>query len=650
MPTNEFDLSVRPEYVSNKLAIPFNELNAMAAQHQKEYDNAEDSAYKFKDLMASVKAIHDPSLGLSNIGAKDALYSNYAPRIEAISNEIAKGTNIGEANRKLSQLQREWVNDPIRVELENSYANYAKYVEDKTKKGGKYDPLLDDYRGQQLIGEKGELKPFRFNGMEDALDIEKRFSESMDKIKEDMKGWDIESLGADGIKIGKKGTQAGITADKVMGVARTKVQGMLTQTLEGQQFVKKLRRLNPNLTNEELVNEGVKALFASGSEQIGMEETSGNSVDVTPMWAKKYDEGIEAEKAKAAILGTSGESPTTNMLVNNESFGSLVDKGILNVDKNGLVNIDYSKMNNTNIYDIRDAGGKVVGSTYDIKKAQQQVKDSNGKLSDFVPRKVSSTDSHKELADLAVVAMRSIGYTPKGGKLTSDDYPKIFSAYNMLSKARFGAEILSANVQQIVTDQVMNQQDAYAIYDNDGNYKSELNINPYEKFHVDKRISIGGKSYLQGFIDRPTGSKEQPFERVPITVRAESKQDNEFFDEGAKVAKDAIEFISTNKANKDAGGDDRLIVGNSNGETKYIKKFTSGQLAGGITYEGYADSKNPSDQTYHINLPTGESLDFNDYNSFLRNLNSLYYYYTKSGQSAVEWLKTQAKQSESLTN
>jgi len=651
MPVNEFDLSVRPDYVSNRLAIPFNELNAMAAQHQKEYDNAEDSAYKFKDLMASVKAIHDPSLGLSNIGAKDALYSNYAPRIEAISNEIAKGTNIGEANRKLSQLQREWVNDPIRVELENSYANYAKYVEDKTKKGGKYDPLLDDYRGQQLIGEKGELKPFRFNGMEDALDIEKRFSESMDKIKEDMKGWDIESLGADGIKIGKKGTQAGITADKVMGVARTKVQGMLTQTLEGQQFVKKLRRLNPNLTNEELVNEGVKALFASGSEQIGMEETSGNSVDVTPMWAKKYDEGIEAEKAKAAILGTSGESPTTNMIASNPAFTSLIDKGIVSVDlKNGLVNIDYSKMNNTIIYDIRDAGGKVVGSTYDIKKAQQQVKDSNGKLSDFVPRKVSSTDSHKELADLAVVAMRSIGYTPKGGKLTSDDYPKIFSAYNMLSKARFGAEILSANVQQIVTDQVMNQQDAYSVYDNDGNYKSELNITPDEKFHADKRISIGGKSYLQGFIDRPTGNKSQPYERVPITVRAESKQDNEFFDEGAKVAKDAIEFISTNKANKDAGGDDRLIVGNSNGETKYIKKFTSGQLAGGITYEGYADSKNPSNQTYHINLPTGESLDFNDYNSFLRNLNSLYYYDTKSGQSAVEWLKTQAKQSESLTN
>ena len=150
MPTNEFDLSVRPEYVSNRLAIPFNELNAMAAQHQKEYDNAEDSAYKFKDLMASVKAIHDPSLGLSNIGAKDALYSKYAPRIEAISNEIAKGTNIGEANRKLSQLQREWVNDPTRVELENSYGNYTKYVEDITKKGDKYAIYKDKYRDQKV--------------------------------------------------------------------------------------------------------------------------------------------------------------------------------------------------------------------------------------------------------------------------------------------------------------------------------------------------------------------------------------------------------------------------------------------------------------------------------------------------------------------
>lgn len=660
MPTNEFDLSVRPEYVSNRLAIPFNELNAMASQHQKEYDNAEESAYKFKDLMASVKAIHDPSLGLSNIGAKDALYAKYAPRIESISNEIAKGNNINEANRKLSQLQREWINDPTRVELENSYGNYVKYVEDKTKKGDKYAIYKDTYRNTPLVDEKGTLKPFRFNGMGDIQDHAEEARAQMKDIAKS--GYDSKNsqLAADGNIYTKDSHGKYVLDTRVDQLAEEKVVPFI-QTEKGKDYLELIKYQNPNASQEDIFKQVKSYLKAAGANQIFKDIGGGNTVDVTGLSLKKYDEGIEAEKAKAAILGTSGESPTTNMLVNNESFGSLADKGILNVDKNGLVTIDYSKMNNTNIYDIRDAGGKVVGSTYDIKKAYQQVKDSNGKLSDVVPRKVSSTDSHKELADLAVVAMRSIGYTPKGGKLTSDDYPKIFSAYNMLSKARFGAEILSANVQQIVTDQVMNQQDAYAIYDNDGNYKSELNINPYEKFHADKRISVGGKSYLQGFIDRPTGNKEQPYERIPVTIRAESKQDNEFFDIGAKVAQDGVKYIATGKADTDSGGEDKLISGKSLGiekyKNKYIKKISSGQAPGGIHYEVYADHNSSADQTYHIEVPKGvgtdgkmkyESLDYNDYNSFLRNINSLYYYNTKSGQSAVEWLKTQAKQSESL--
>lgn len=503
MPVNEFDQSVRPEYVSNRLAIPFNELNAMASQHQKEYDNAEDSAYKFKDLMASVKAIHDPSLGLSNIGAKDALYSKYAPRIEAISNEIAKGNNISEATRKLTQLQREWVNDPTRVELENSYGNYTKYVEDKTKKGGKYDQLLDDYRGQQLIGEKGELKPFRFNGMEDALDIEKRFSESMDKIKEDMKGWDIESLGADGIKIGKKGTQAGITADKVMGVARTKVQGMLTQTLEGQQFVKKLRRLNPNLTNEELVNEGVKALFASGSEQIGMEKTSGNSVDVTPMWAKKYDEGKAKEEAERAMIGQPIEGATINLTKDDTRFNSLKESGVYKENPDGTLNVDLKALDKKiPIYDVVDVNGRKVSTIVGYKDNKQLQKELG-----------------QHLGDIAY----SIGYSKP---ITPANFNDIISKYNDYSKVRMSDEQMPAPVSKIESEKAMrnwNNYDVMNIDSPDKPLEEKPVLEKGDKLVLNNwRNTPNGKMNRDGFIRKEDGTI------VPIMVRPKAIIDDKY--------------------------------------------------------------------------------------------------------------------------
>ena len=39
MPINRFDTSVRPQYVSNHIGLPFQELNAIAANHQKSFDD-----------------------------------------------------------------------------------------------------------------------------------------------------------------------------------------------------------------------------------------------------------------------------------------------------------------------------------------------------------------------------------------------------------------------------------------------------------------------------------------------------------------------------------------------------------------------------------------------------------------------------------
>lgn len=289
MPVNEFDQSVRPEYVSNRLAIPFNELNAMASQHQKEYDNAEDSAYKFKDLMASVKAIHDPSLGLSNIGAKDALYSKYAPRIEAISNEIAKGNNISEATRKLSQLQREWINDPTRVELENSYGNYAKYVEDKTKKGDKYAVYKDKYRDTPLLDEKGTLKPFRFSGMGDVQDHAEEARAQMKDIAKS--GYDSKNsyLAPDGNIYTKDSHGTYVRDERVRQLANQKAVDFV-QTEKGKDYLELLKYQHPNATAEQLLQGASDYLYHAGINQVFSDVGGGNSVATTALTTRVLDQ------------------------------------------------------------------------------------------------------------------------------------------------------------------------------------------------------------------------------------------------------------------------------------------------------------------------------------------------------------------------
>lgn len=290
MPSNRFDTSVQQQYVSQYVPMPFEAIGALGAQTQKAHDAAIDDTYKLKDLMTKVPAIYDPNLGLSNIQKKKELDAQFAPKIDELTNKIYQGDP--NAIRELEQIKRDFANNPIRQELEESYLNYKTYKEDITKKGGKYDRLLDDYYGQPLVSESGELKPFRYSGMEDSLDAPKRFKEIMGDIAEDARSWDVESLGADGIKIGNKGKRAGVSEEKVNRIVNNKV-GLALNTDEGKQFIKRLRRLKPDITNEELMNETRKALFGAAYEQIGGERMEGNSIALTDMWSRGQDKKEE---------------------------------------------------------------------------------------------------------------------------------------------------------------------------------------------------------------------------------------------------------------------------------------------------------------------------------------------------------------------
>jgi hypothetical protein len=587
MPTNEFDLSVRPEYVSNKLAIPFNELNAMASQHQKEYDNAEDSAYKFKDLMASVKAIHDPSLGLSNIGAKDALYSKYAPRIEAISNEIAKGTNIGEANRKLSQLQREWVNDPTRVELENSYNNYTKYVEDKTKKGSKYDPFLDDYAGQQLIGEDGSLKPFRFNGMDESLDVPKRFKEIMGNITQDVKSWDVESLGTDGIKIGNKGKRAGVDEIKVNKVVDNKVN-LALNTDEGRQFVKKLKKINPNISEKEILNETRKQLFSSAYEQIGSEKMDGNSVDPTVIWSALHKEGKEQEDAVSSLISSTEESKTSNAIHSDEGFKSLFDNevfkeknGVVTFDPNGLLRKPDSKQGYTT-----GSMGSYMGSGAKFNNLKQEEK--SQLLIDQIIKMSKAVG--KNLDDLKT-----------NGKLDNNKIGQLATAYNSLSKFR----ALDLNLTKAASDiegdvATRNWNNITVLNPETGKPtdKEEYQVNEGDKVIPSTRRVIDGKTYIEGKINKKDGTS------IPVLYRPNTIEKNKVFDGLAKLQQLSIDNLS--KDNVSYQGDFNIPELNLGANMKIEGKEAIGQ---GRYVMSIVDPNNKMNNKYVLLNDNDEVLD-----------------------------------------
>jgi len=120
MPTNEFDLSVRPEYVSNRVELPFNELNAIAANQQKSFDEGKSIENDLGLLGQAIKAA--PMYE----GHRQAFIKEYQDKIK----DLAGNGNVNYADpefkRKASMLVNEFKSRP---EI-NSFANTLKSYQD----------------------------------------------------------------------------------------------------------------------------------------------------------------------------------------------------------------------------------------------------------------------------------------------------------------------------------------------------------------------------------------------------------------------------------------------------------------------------------------------------------------------------------------
>lgn len=327
MPLNRFSTVGQSEYTPQHVPLPFEAIAALGEKTQKTYDAAIDDTYKLKDLMTKVPAIHDPNLGLSNIKKKQELDAQFAPKIDELTNKIMAGDP--NAPRELEQVKRDFVNNPIRQELENSYVDYKAYKEDRTKKGDKYAAWEDPYVNQQLVdANTGELKPFRYSGMGEVQDHQKLSDEMMKGFVESSNEFKTARLGADGIIRTNFGKGAAITDKQIRNAANAKINDFINNK-EGISFLKQMKFQYPDATPEQLQQAVSDKLYHSGMNQIHNNSGGGNIIDVTSM-ANDISEKL------AQIAST---TPETLTLRDNGSLKTMMPEGLSKFYDNNDINL-----------------------------------------------------------------------------------------------------------------------------------------------------------------------------------------------------------------------------------------------------------------------------------------------------------------------
>lgn len=594
--------------MSSYVPLPLEALSNLGAGMQQDYDNNLAETYKLNDALSLVPAIHDPQLGLSNLKKKQDLDNEFHPKVEALTVKIMAGDPT--AKQELKKLERDWVNNPVRQELENSYINYKAYKEDKTKKGSKYDPLLDDYAGQQLIGEDGSLKGFRFSGMDESLDAPKRFKEIMGDIAQDIKSWDVESLGADGIKIGNKGKTAGVDERKVNDVVNNKVEIALN-TDEGRQFIKKLRKVNPNISEKEILNETRKQLFSSAYEQIGSEKMSGNSVSLTDMWTRNQNKGDEEIKKRNELLGTSKEGSTFDLTKNNLPYQELKKDGFIQENQDGTLNINWSDLNTTSrpIIGYRNSMSAYNDAAIPIYGKTQTNIDKTKKLNRVV----------KDIAE-------KIGYKKE---FKADNYKDIINQYNAYSKVRLADEQMTAPVSKIESEKAKRNWNNYDIIDPN---TAGLPMDPKKKPTLDKDDQLvlnswentaDGKMVRSGYIMKydSDGTSEQ----IPIKVRPKTIIDDTYHDMISSLGLEAARYEV---------GDIKPIRTEGDGKTSPKIKVVKEVSFPGVADVEVVDINNNNKAMYHVTPHDGSpAINFGTQAEMQQYLLSKFYTNTDTGQS-----------------
>ena len=452
--SNRFDIPYGQDYVSQYVKPPLDYISGMAKDYTSKYNKLEDESYGLNDLIASVKSIDEHAQFKKSLDAK------YQPKLSELADKIAKGNDLVQTKRDLNKLSREWTNDPLRIELENSLANRALEQKEKIKLGAKYQKYNDPNIGFKGITETGDIQPLRFSGIPEAQDYQKRASDLVDKIASDSYDsqndvWDPTT----GIIRDRKSGKESVSSQKVRGIANTLVPNFAT-TLEGQDYIRMIKFQNPNISNEQLGQHLSDYLYNTAAKQIFNKTQSGSGISFDPTYKDKQDAINNGPGAS-----TSEVESHSNQLIPDSIKELLGDDGKLDLNK--VANTTSIKAGTTEagnrIADMGswfnlDLGGDNVLVSSSAKEKIKEVTDFTKKQMDRfgIPKSASGVQDVNNVIE-ALNQVKSITTTGTN----YDMYPNVKDAISKSLKGNKGDATSLSNTEatSITGDAKMNTRD-----------------------------------------------------------------------------------------------------------------------------------------------------------------------------------------------
>lgn len=602
--SNRFDRPYGQDYVSQYVKPPLDYISGMAKDYTSKYNKLEDESYDLNDLIASVKSIDEHAQFKKSLDAK------YQPKLSELADKIAKGNDLVQTKRDLNKLSREWTNDPLRIELENSLANRALEQKEKIKLGAKYQKYNDPNIGFKGITETGDIQPLRFNGIAEAQDYQKRASDLVDKIASDSYDSQNDVLGSDGIIRDKKSGKESVSSQKVRGIANALVPNFAS-TLEGQDYIRMVKFQNPSLSNEQLGQHLSDYLYNTATKQIFKKTTSANNLDVTSLAGDiRKEEALKKGLIGQVVPGSTQYKLTKDLPAN--------IKNRIDTDEEGNVKVIYNVNPTDSKYKVIKVNGDI--SYHSTSEEAHKAAGSTGAITQSKAGEIIDKD-RKDLHNHASEAAKAIGFK---GNINTSSYDFILTEYNKAAKAISYDYKLPDMEQAVIKDDMLTDKKNYKFMDDKGKVIDPSLLDA--TFNPDSRVYDNNKSKISfSYIDKNNSTDPSNWETKYGTAENLAYEDSKFHNTVANLQTDQLNFYKEGKiVNKSAEDinkdfkDKNLTIDPSNPNLKAISVTQS--PTNNKMYVVLADPENRKEQTYQV---WGKNPDGSPYRYTLDNLPQL---------------------------
>lgn len=660
MPINEFDQSVRPEYVSNRIQLPFAEIHAMAANQQKSFNEGKALEDDLGALGQAIKAA--PMYE----GHRQAFINEYKTKIKDLTGNGNINYADPEFKRKASMLVNEFKSRP---EI-NAFSNTLKSFQDWESQVKNPDNAMNldftydkDKQGnfnQLDVNKQGIYSP-KFTKFEDYNETGKKI---MGHIASDgsLKDSGYDFSNPANIKINNGETQVynsnthgweGVSSGKLGNLSKMMV-GEYVNTVAGKHHLQSLigkdityNQLDDN-TKSKVNNIFANHLYASNANQVGGKTT--DKLDYHFEKDRNAEGKNDNKKIAETLIPSTIEGNTFDATRGDGGFNNLINNGTFNINENGISFDPNSLTKPSNTFDVRYSDGTVKNvKTY--AEAQNIYNNTPGVQINPSDKKVSSEEKVKQFTTQVDKMSKALGV--KYNDLLSNgkiDYAKVnqlATSYNELTKSRSLDLNLAPAVQESETENAnLNWYNVKQVDPNNPTTTIE-NTQLGENEHVvvvNRRTDETGKMYNEGYIEN-TKTKEVK----PIAFRSQSKDKNLVFDALGKIQKIGIDNLSNDRPNylKGSSGKDITISMNN---TNY-KLAGEENIGKGYYVQLLTDPNNKSNTIYVMKNNNNEVVDMKQsLGDLKKSVETFYFTEIPEGITELENIKGKTKQAENQQN